>query len=425
MTWSTASPSTRRTESVRAGPGAAGAAPGPAFARALLRRAEIPPHFRLPFRTWLFAPACGLLVALCAVLAAWHGPSRPGLAGIDLRAAPACPNVDNNSASAAGAGSPSPPRQPLDTPRGAPAEPDQPRVIIGPLGGQQSAEPPLSAPAMADDGLPPLPPAPPPPKAHESRLDPHRGDSTMLRLMTIRLPFALAAVLAAQPLTAGDVEKPVTLEQTAKDVKELKEAQKKAADEVLQQLRAIQDQLKGMEGVRKDVDALRGTIQNVTRELELSAQMHNRNGGDLTELRGQVKQLHDDLDRARAHAGKLEQELTNQAARCDALTRDLAALRRQASDGSRQSARLADTSGTIRLYNTFGAPITVVVNGRAYRLEPGETHTLSSQPLGAITYEVLGIQPPRTVTLTAERPLDIEVFDQSRGPVRTPLRPVI
>jgi septal ring factor EnvC (AmiA/AmiB activator) len=259
---------------------------------------------------------------------------------------------------------------------------------------------------------------------HESRLDLQRGDSTMPQLKPIRLPFALAAALAAAPLAAGDVEKPVTLEQTAKDVKELKDAQKKATDEVMQQLKAIQDQLKSIDTLRKDVDAVRGKMQDVTRELELSAQMHGRNGGDLTDLRGQVKQLHDDLERARAQAGKLEQELTNQAARCDALTRDVAAMRRQAADGTRQSARMTDATGTIRLFNTFGAPVSVVINGRSYRVEPGETYTLASQPLGPFTYEVLAIQPPRTVTLTPDRPYDIEVYDRSQGPVKTPLRAI-
>ena len=159
MTWSTASPSTRRTEhsATEAGPGAAGAAPGPAFARAPERRSQAPPHFRLPRRTWLFAPLCGILVSLCAVLAAWHAPAPSGPAGFDLRAAPASSNVDSNSASADGTGTPSPPRQPLDTPPGG-QEDDKPDVSIGPAPAPagQSTEPPLG-------DLPPLPPAPPPP----------------------------------------------------------------------------------------------------------------------------------------------------------------------------------------------------------------------------------------------------------------------
>jgi hypothetical protein len=375
-----------------------------------------------------------VLVALCAVLAAWHTSAPRGGAGFDLRAGPASPNVDSNSAGADGAGQPSPPRQPLDTPPGGQEDLDKPRVIIGPgpAGVNQSAElPPAELPP-----LPPAPPAPngppltlapllPPAERHESDRDLQRGDSTMTHVKTLALPFALAAALTAQPLaSAEDVEKPPTLEQTAKDVKELKEAQKKSTDALLDELKKIQDQLKSMEGVRKDVDALRTTVQGLTRELELSAQIHNRTNGDLTELRTQAKQLRDDLDRAKAQASKMEQQLADQTARCDGLNRELAALRRQAADGGRQAARMTEGTGTIRLYNTYAFPVSVVLNGRSYRLDPGETYTLSSQPLGPFTYEVIGIQPARTETLTADRPFEIEVFDRGRGPIKTPPKPL-
>jgi len=435
MTWSTGSPSTKRTEASEAGPGAAGAAPGPAFARA-----AAPPHLRLPRRPWLFAPLCGVLVALCAVLAAWHAPVRHGGAGFNLRAAPASSNVDSNSAGAAGPGSPAPPRPPLDTPPGGQEDLDKPHVIIGPgpAGLNQSPEPPPAE-------LPPLPPAPPAPggtpppmtlapllppaERHESDRDLQRGDSTMTHVKTLALPVALAAALSAQPLaSAEDVEKPPTLEQTAKDVKDLKEAQKKSTDALLDELKKIQDQLKSMDGVRRDVDALRTTVQDLRRELELSAQMHNRASGDLTELRTQARQLRDDLDRAKTQASKMEQQLADQTARCDGLNRELAALRRQAADGSRQAARLTDGTGTIRLHNTFGRTVSIVLNGRepAYRLEPGETAVVNQVPVGSVTYEVLapGFETPyrRTRTLTADNPLEIEVYDLARGPVRTPPR---
>src|SRR5262245_43932266 len=104
MRSSTGLPSTKKTEAntPQAGPGVAGATLGPACARA---RSEIPPHLRLPRRTWLLAPACGVLVALCAVLAGWHAPGRPDPAGFDLRAGTASSNVDSNSATGAGADS--------------------------------------------------------------------------------------------------------------------------------------------------------------------------------------------------------------------------------------------------------------------------------------------------------------------------------
>lgn len=446
MTWSTGSPSTKRTDAPGARPGTAGAAPGRASARAVLRRllrrgrTEVPPHLRLPRRTWLLAPACGVLVALCAVLAGWHAHGRPGPAGFDLRAAPASSNVDTNSASADGAPPPSPPRQPLDKASGGQEESARPPASNGP---EQPPEPPVlelpplppappltpSEPSPASDAsgivLPPVTLAPllPPAERYESHRDLQRGDSTMPHLKTLGLPIALAAALSGQPLaTAADVEKPPTLEQTAKDVKDLKEAHEKSSKALMEQLKIIQDQLKPVEGLRKDVDALKGTIQSLHRELELSAQMHSRTGGDLREVQAQVKQLREELDRAKAQAGKLEQELTNQAARCDGLNRELAALRKQAADGTRQAARLTEGTGTIRLYNTFGLPVSVVVNGRSYRLDPGETYVLGSQPVGPFDYEVLGLgyEHRRTETLTAGKPFEIEVFDRGRGPIKTP-----
>jgi hypothetical protein len=404
-------------------------APGPAFARA-----SAPPHLRLP-RRWLFAPLCGILVALCAVLAAWHAPAPRRPAEFDLRAAPASSNVDSNSAGAAGADSSAPPRPPLDTPPGGQEDLDKPRVIIGPAPSGQSAEPPPAA------DLPPLPPAPPgppmtlapllpPAERDQPNRDLQRGDSTMIHVKKIALPVALAAALSGQPLaSAEDVEKPPTLEQTAKDVKELKEAQKKSTDALLDELKKIQDQLKSMEGVRRDVDTLRTTVQDLRRELELSAQMHNRTAGDLTEVRTQAKQLRDELDRAKAQASKMEQQLADQTSRCDGLNREIAALRRQVADGSRQSARITEGTGTgtVRLYNTSGRTVSIILNGRepAYRLEPGGEAVVNQVPVGSVSYEVLGLGFPytRTRNLTADNPLAIEVFDLAQGPVRTPAKP--
>jgi hypothetical protein len=102
------------------------------------------------------------------------------------------------------------------------------------------------------------------------------------------------------------------------------------------------------------------------------------------------------------------------------LTDAVADLKKQVVDSSRQAARLTEQpAGTIRLYNTSLMPVDVVVNDRAHHLEPGETQVLANQPVGAVNYEVLGLSPRRARTLTADRPLDIEVFDLARGPIKT------
>ncbi len=245
----------------------------------------------------------------------------------------------------------------------------------------------------------------------------------MAFLKTLRLPVALAAVLSAHPLvTAGDtqaVEKQPTLEQTAKDVKELKEAQKKSTDALMEQLKAIQAKLDNVDRVRRDLETLKSTVESLNTTLTLSLQNAKAKATELAETQATLKQVRADLDSARAQAGKLRDQVTDQMARCDGLTDQIAQLNKKVADGSRQAARLTEPTGTIRLFNTYGLPVSIVVNGRSYHLDPFETRTLAPQPVGPFTYEVLGLAPPTTATLTADRPFDVEVFDLARGPVKT------
>lgn len=418
MRSSTGLPSTKRTESsIGVGPAAAGAAPGP-----IPMRAGIPPHLRLPRRTWLFAPACGVLVALCAVLAAWHTSSPPAPAGFDLRADPASPNVDSNSATAAGA-DPAPPQPPRAR------EDDEPRMKIGPLTRPASDPPAGGAPHVEPPKieLPPLPPAPelgprlPPEEQSELHRDSPRGDDTMMQVKTLGLSVALAAALTAQPLAkAGDVEKTPTAEQMAKDIKDIKDAQKASSDALMEQLKAIQKQLDAVPGVRKDVDALKDAVRSLNSTLAQTQDTLKTTQLSVEIKTTEIKQLHDDLEKARAQMARMEDQIKAGSARCDGLTEELADLRKKLNDTSRQAARLTEGTGTIRLFNTYAQPVSIVLNGRSYQLDPGASQTLSNQSLGTVTYEVLGVAPRVTRTLTADRPLDIEVYDLARGPIKTP-----
>ena len=350
-------------------------------------------------------------MALCAVLAAWHGPFKPDRAGFDLPAGPASSNVDNKGTGADEAVPPAALPELLDTLPQATEE----RPAAAPAGGHQSSKPPLI-------DLPPLPPAPPPreaPPSHSHR-DLQPGERIMAYLKTLRLPLALAAAFAAQPLAAADVEKQPTLEQTAKDVKDLKDAQKKSTDALMEQLKKIETQLQGVESVRKDLGTLKSTVESLNTTLELSRQNAKSRAAELAETQGLVKQLRADLEQARAQAGKLQQQLMDQTARCDGLTDQIAQLNRKVADGSRQAARIAEATGTIRLFNTYPMPVDIRVNDRVYHLDPNGSYVLASQPVGSFTYEVLGLSPPATRTLRPDRPYDLEVYDLARGPVKTP-----
>jgi septal ring factor EnvC (AmiA/AmiB activator) len=249
----------------------------------------------------------------------------------------------------------------------------------------------------------------------------------MAYVKTFALPLALAAALSAQPRAgAEDVEKQPTLEQTAKDVKELK----KSSDEILQQLRSIQEQLKSVEGVRRDVDGLKTTVQSINVALNLTTEALRAKTNELADAQTQLKQVRDEFERAKAQAGKMQEQITAQAARCDGLNGEIAQLNKKLAETSRQAARLTEGTGTVRLYNTFGRTVSIVLNGRepAYRLEPGQEAVVNQVPVGNVTYEVLapGLDLPyrRTRTLTADNPLVIEVYDVARGPIRTPPRAV-
>jgi hypothetical protein len=445
MKSSTGLPSTKRTDlAARARPLAKGVAFGLALARGALQgnRPEVPPHLHLPRRTWLFAPACGVLIASCAVLAAWHTSSRLDSSGFDLRIAPTSFNVDTNSAGAVDAVPAPPPRPTLDTSRAGQEDSGSPQFRIGPVSPKPSAPPTEGAPRGESPviDLPPLgpppvpaPDAPPltmgpllPPAEHsESLRDLQRGDITMPQMKKMfGLPIALAAVLTGQPLAMAAPEDPPksapTAEQMAKDIKELKESQKTSSDALMEQLKILHEQLRSVEGLRKDVDGLKNTVQSINVAMELTTQSLKAKSAEVAEAQATLKQLRDDLEKARAQAGKMQDQITAHAARCDGLTEELTDLKKRLSETSRQAARMVEGTGTIRLYNTYGQPVSIVLNGRSYQLNPGESHTLSNQPIGPVSYEVLGWSAKTTRNLTADRPLDIEVFDLARGPVKTP-----
>jgi septal ring factor EnvC (AmiA/AmiB activator) len=232
----------------------------------------------------------------------------------------------------------------------------------------------------------------------------------MTHLKTVAFPIALAALLSAQPLaTAGDVEKKT--EQTAQDLKEIKEG-----------LKNIQEQLKSVEGLRKDVEGLKNSVQSINIALELTTQSLKARTTELAETQALLKQVRDDLEKTKAQAGKMQDQLAAQTARCDGLTDTLTQVNRKLADMGRQAARLVEGTGTIRLFNTYPEPVTVVVNSKPYRLDPNATVELAAQPLGQFSYEVPGVKPPTTVTLTADRPFDIEVFNPEVGPIKTPRR---
>lgn len=161
----------------------------------------------------------------------------------------------------------------------------------------------------------------------------------------------LAAALTAGPAVADQKE----------DSKKLDDIQKKLGE--------IQNSLDALAGVPKDL---------------MDAKINIAKGqADILELKAQLTKLQQNLDE----------------------------LRKQVNSTTR-TANFPPTgaSGRIRLMNTFSQGMSIRVNDRVYRLEPGQTQMMDSQPIGAFTYEVLGVQAPVTRTLGAGETYTIYVY---------------
>src|SRR5262249_32081176 len=93
------------------------------------------------------------------------------------------------------------------------------------------------------------------------------------------------------------------------------------------------------------------------------------------------------------------------------LRREVEALRRKQADASRESrfGAVPIRTGAIRLVNAYVLPMTVIVNGTRYPLEPGETRVLRGQPPGTFVYEIPGVREPVRRTLEGNETFTIRI----------------
>jgi hypothetical protein len=319
----------------------------------------------LPPRVGLMLLTATLLLGLCALLDRLHNPSRElgGGTGFDLPAELPSSKLDDTSAEAPTAESVVLPRSTLDRRDPAPPEELPPPALLqlAQSAGPEIApvpEPPLPLPEPAPPTPAPVVSVPvPDPRDFDAVRYPHRGDTPMMCYWkTLGLQALLAAALTAAPAVAEDTA----------DAKKLEDIQK--------QLGEIQKAIEGLSGLQKDVGDAK---LNIAR-----AQL------DISQLREQLSKLQKDVD----------------------------ALRSQASGAARISGfGPAGGLGRIRLQNSYAVPATVIVNSRAYRLEPGQTQMLDNQPVGGFTFEVLVdgfgvVQTPTVRVLGANETYTIYVY---------------
>jgi septal ring factor EnvC (AmiA/AmiB activator) len=135
------------------------------------------------------------------------------------------------------------------------------------------------------------------------------------------------------------------------------------------------------------------------------------------ELRRSLSQLERDQTLGLQSAQREVEDLKRQVAQ---MRQDLDELRKRLEQGQASTARYtpqpAPQAGVVRLVNAYEEPVAITVNGRAYRLGPGETRLAAPVPAGTFTYQVLGVQTqPQTRTLAPGERFTVTVHPRSDG----------
>jgi archaellum component FlaC len=189
----------------------------------------------------------------------------------------------------------------------------------------------------------------------------------------IGLNALLAAMLAAAPALAEDppknTDKP---EELQKQLKGLRESVDKM-NEVLESMKTLPSDMKNF---RADYDR---DMQSAKREIN--------------DLREDLRRLKSDVESLR----KAPTGLSREAGFAPGMTTT--------------PNLIPIPTGRVQLSNTWGAPVSVIVNGRSYPVLPGEVRFTDPVPAGTFSYEVIGITPPNNVrTLAAGETYRINVY---------------
>jgi hypothetical protein len=196
-------------------------------------------------------------------------------------------------------------------------------------------------------------------------LDLQLGDTPMIsRWKQYGLQALLAAALSAAPAVAGpDTDKPPVTDS--------------------QKLEAIQAQLGDLKDTLKSLDMLRVEMAKLRADTTILLGLQDRISG----LSERIGRLEHDMEAVKAQLSPIPP-----------------------TEAKKTPIPPAPNNSAIRLRNTYPIPVSIVVNGLSYQLAPGETYVLNQQTPGNFTYEVLGIQQPKTVVLAPNETLTISVF---------------
>jgi hypothetical protein len=327
--------------------------------------------YSLPARPGLLALSLLLLLGLCGALASWEGQPRPQTPGIHLLAGTSSPKLNIISAEA---------------PPVAAARPEPNRVDAG---SQEAKHAPVILPRVSPEDAPSLEPAPLlaalPSTPLTSVLEngyadrnSQPGDSPMIRnWKMLAFETVLAGTLipaGAQAQTTDTQLKPADMAAVLKDVQELKKIVNAIDGRVASSFRAMQEETeKRLKKLEDDGVA--------------AALKYEKTQTDLEEIKKQLAQLRLDLDALKSRAP----------------------VNRESAYAPSPSNSPSPATGRIRLMNTFLDPMTIVVNGRAYQVGPGDTRLVEAVPAGTFNYEVLGVQSRVDRALAANETFTITV----------------
>ena len=131
-----------------------------------------------------------------------------------------------------------------------------------------------------------------------------------------------------------------------------------------------------------------------------------------------VQELKDGMksDAVREKVSTVESKIDQLDQDIQAIRKDLRDLKRRVADGSTTALRPEYDSATyrgqgrVRFINEFPEEISVLVNGRAYRLPPGQERLVAVPP-GDFTYQVLNVQRDSQVRrIVADETKNIRIF---------------
>jgi hypothetical protein len=351
---------------------------------AFARQPDVWPEVMRAARPALFIGLAVLLFAFSAALAAWGTrPKAHSKPEISLITPPPSPTLNNTSAD-----------EPVLSAQASRSEPDsQPKITLVPpphdvlrvkppevleaeMKAEAAVETRREAEGIALEGITPIPVT----DETIAILLSHPGDTPMLQeWRLLGMQTLLAGAIVAASATGAQIDGPVA---DAKDAKGSSDVKKE--DSVADQLKALS----------KQIEALNSTIKTDFGKV----------GEDISAIRKDILATTNKVNAAQKDVETLKTEV-------DRLRKEIDALRNQVATGRVSNYPLAPgATGRVRLVNTFTTPVTILVNKRAYEVNPGETRMTDVLPAGTINYEVLGIQAARDTRLDANEILTINVY---------------